>query len=188
MLFLRAWIILSWRSWLTASSSQDLGAPTTCQSPPEFRRPEGEGGPASSSLGKLPRDILNQSSASYLQCCGSGSGIRDLVPFWPLDSGSRIRNRFFSDPPRSRIANPYFWELSDNILGKKFYNSLKIGPNFFFSISKIKYFSTSGFWQRVRARALRAAVFLGSLPSKRGAARPPPRPSQLCCFLFYSRK
>jgi hypothetical protein len=26
-------------------------------------------------------------------------------------------------------------------MGKKFYNSLKIGPNFFFSISKIKLFS-----------------------------------------------
>ena len=33
---------------------------------------------------------------------------------------------------------------------------------------------TSGFWPRVRARALRAPVFLGSLTAKRGAARPPP--------------
>ncbi len=31
----------------------------------------------------------------------------------------------------SRIPNPYFLELSDNFLGKKFYNSLKIGPDFF---------------------------------------------------------
>ncbi len=45
-----------------------------------------------------------------------------------------IRNSFYTDPG-SRIPNPYFWELSDNFLGKKFYNSLKI---FFFSISKIK--------------------------------------------------
>jgi hypothetical protein len=37
---------------------------------------------------------------------------------------------------------------------------------------------TSGFWPRVRARALRAPVFLGSLTAKRGAARPP-RTSQL---------
>jgi D-ribose pyranose/furanose isomerase RbsD len=26
------------------------------------------------------------------QCCGSGSGIRDPVPFWPLDPGSGIRD------------------------------------------------------------------------------------------------
>jgi hypothetical protein len=45
------------------------------------------------------------------QCCGSGSGIR--CPFDPW------------------IPNPYFWELSDNFLGKKFYNSLKICPSFF---------------------------------------------------------
>jgi hypothetical protein len=35
--------------------------------------------------------------------------------------------------PGSGIPNPYFEELSDNFLGKKFYNSLKIGPNFFSS-------------------------------------------------------
>jgi hypothetical protein len=56
--------------------------------------------------------------------------IRDPVPFWPLDPGSGLG--FFRIPdPRSRIPNPYFWELGDNFLGKKFYNSLKIGPNFF---------------------------------------------------------
>jgi hypothetical protein len=33
---------------------------------------------------------------------------------------------------------------------------------------------TSGFWPRVRVRALRAPVFLGSLPRQMGAARPPP--------------
>ncbi len=64
------------------------------------------------------------------QCCGSGSGIRDPVPFWPLETGSGIG--FFQIPDLgSRIPNPYFWELSDNFLCKKFYNSLKIGPNFF---------------------------------------------------------
>ncbi len=61
--------------------------------------------------------------------------IRDPVPFWPLDPGSRIPDL------RSRIPKPYFWELIDNIFGKKFYNSLKISQNFFFSISKIKWFT-----------------------------------------------
>jgi hypothetical protein len=53
--------------------------------------------------------------------------ISDPVPFWPLDPGSEIR-----------IPNPYFWELSDNFLGKKFYNSLKIDLNFFLQHFKNK--------------------------------------------------
>ncbi len=36
----------------------------------------------------------------------------------------------------SRITNPYFLELSDKFLGKKFYNSLKNGPNFFLQYFK----------------------------------------------------
>jgi hypothetical protein len=44
--------------------------------------------------------------------------------------------------------------------------------------------STSGFWPRVRARALRAPVFLSSLPPQTGRCAPPPRPLQLRCFLF----
>ncbi len=53
-----------------------------------------------------------------------------------LTPGSGSRNRFFQDPGSripdlgSRILNPYFLELSDNFLGKKFYNSLKTDPNF----------------------------------------------------------
>ncbi len=50
-----------------------------------------------------------------------------------LTPGSGIG--FFPDPG-SWIPNPYFWELSDNFLGKKFYNSWP--KFFFFSISKIK--------------------------------------------------
>ncbi len=50
-----------------------------------------------------------------------------------LTRGSGIRNRFFSGSQisdhGSRIPNTYFLELGDNFLGKKFYNSLKIGPN-----------------------------------------------------------
>ncbi len=43
-----------------------------------------------------------------------------------------------------------------------------------------KYLTTSGFWPRVRARALRAPVFLGSLScQKGGAARPPPLAASL---------
>ena len=61
--------------------------------------------------------------APLLQCCGSG--IRCLFDPGP---GSGIRNRFFSG---SRIPTPYFLELSDKFLDKKFYNSLKTGPNFF---------------------------------------------------------
>ncbi len=61
-----------------------------------------------------------------------GSGIGAF-----LTPGSGIRNRFIPDPgsrisdPGSRIANSYFWELSDNFLGKKFHNSLKFGKKIF---------------------------------------------------------
>jgi hypothetical protein len=41
------------------------------------------------------------------------------------------------------------------------------------------YIRTSGFWPRVRARALRAPVFLGSLKRQNGRCAPPP--SQLPC-------
>ncbi len=37
----------------------------------------------------------------------------------------------------------------------------------------VKLLYTSGFWARVRARALRAPVFLGSLTRQKGAARLP---------------
>ena len=47
-----------------------------------------------------------------------------------LIPGSGIRNGFFPDLG-SRIPRPYFEELFDNFFGKKFYNSLKICPNFF---------------------------------------------------------
>ncbi len=56
-----------------------------------------------------------------------------------LTPGSGIRIGFFRiSDPGSRIPNPYFWELRDNFLGKKFYNSLKIGPNFFLQHFKNK--------------------------------------------------
>ncbi len=63
--------------------------------------------------------------------------IWDPVPFWPLDPGSGIGFYRIQDLG-SRIPNPYFWELRDNFLGKKFYNSLKIGPNFFLQHFKNK--------------------------------------------------
>ncbi len=72
-----------------------------------------------------------------------GFGIRDPVPFWPLDPGSRI-------------PNSYFWELSDNFLGKKFYNSLEFGPNFFLQQFKNKiiihfekFVATKNVWQQI---------------------------------------
>ncbi len=60
--------------------------------------------------------------------------IRDPVPFDP-GPGSGIRNRFFFG---SRIPTPYFLELSDKFLGKKFFNSLKTDPNFFLQHLKNK--------------------------------------------------
>jgi hypothetical protein len=58
--------------------------------------------------------------------------IRDPVPFWPLDPGSGI-GFFRIQDLGSRIPNPYFWDLNDNFLGKKFYNFFKLAQSFFFS-------------------------------------------------------
>jgi hypothetical protein len=54
------------------------------------------------------------------------------VPFCPLvwDLGAR--------KGLSRIPNPYFLELGDNVLDKNFYNSLETGPNFVLQNSKNK--------------------------------------------------
>ncbi len=73
-----------------------------------------------------------------------GSRIRNLVPFWPLDPDPGSGIGFFRIPdlgyrisdPRSWIPTPYFLELSDKFLDKKFYNSLKTGPKFFSSAFK----------------------------------------------------
>ncbi len=62
---------------------------------------------------------------------GGSTYVADSVPFWPLDPGSGIGSRR-SDP------KPIFWELIDNFLDKKFYNSLKIGPNYFLQHFKNK--------------------------------------------------
>jgi hypothetical protein len=56
--------------------------------------------------------------------------IRDRVLFNPW-----IRNRFFRIPDPKTIFLRAFWH---NFFGKKFYNSLKIGPNFFFQHFKAK--------------------------------------------------
>jgi hypothetical protein len=64
--------------------------------------------------------------------------IRDPVPFRPLDPGSGIG--FF----RTRISDPgsqpHIFENLLTILVKKFYNSLKIGPNFFLQQFKTEIF------------------------------------------------
>ncbi len=54
----------------------------------------------------------------------------DPVPFWPLDPGWVYSG--------SRIPNSYFWELSDNFLGRKFHYSWKFGPNIFLEQFKTK--------------------------------------------------
>ncbi len=61
------------------------------------------------------------------------SGIRCFFYPW-------IRDRFFPDLG-SRIPTSYFWELGDNFLSKKLYNSLKIGPNSFLQHFKNKIIS-----------------------------------------------
>ncbi len=71
-----------------------------------------------------------------LQCCGSGIREPGSGAFLTLDLDPGSGIGFFPDlGSRFRIPTPYFLELSDKFLGKKFYNSLKTGPSFFhFSI------------------------------------------------------
>jgi hypothetical protein len=69
------------------------------------------------------------------QCCGSGSGIRCL-----FEPGIQDPEKVFSG---SRISDPgsqdhIFKSFFEKIFGKKFYNSLKIGPNFFLQHFKTK--------------------------------------------------
>ncbi len=66
--------------------------------------------------------------------------IRDPVPFWHLDLDPGSGKGFFPDLG-SRIPTPYFLELIAKFLGKKFYNSLKAGPNFFLQHLKNKIIS-----------------------------------------------
>jgi len=68
---------------------------------------------------------LNSLRISHVnQCCGAF-----------LTPGSGIRNRFFS---WSRIRNHIYESLVTIFLGKNFQNSLKLGQNFFLSISNTK--------------------------------------------------
>ncbi len=61
-----------------------------------------------------------------LRYCQSSS-VADPVPFWPLDPDQRSGIGFF----RILDLKPKFWELSDKVLDKHFYNSLKTGQTFF---------------------------------------------------------
>ncbi len=67
--------------------------------------------------------------------------IRDPVPFDPWTWIRDPEQVFFRIPdPGSRIPDPnhIFLKLSDKYLGKKFYNSLNTGPNFFLQHLKNK--------------------------------------------------
>jgi hypothetical protein len=80
--------------------------------------------------GKPPPHPLFYCSFVQCKCFSIAPSVADTGSgaFLTPGPGSGIWNRFFSG---SRIPNPYFLELSDKFLGKKFYNSLKTGPNFF---------------------------------------------------------
>jgi hypothetical protein len=59
---------------------------------------------------------------TFIQCCGSGA-------FLTLDPDPGSGLGFFPDPGSQ--SHIFYIELSDKFLGKKFYNCLKTGPNFF---------------------------------------------------------
>ncbi len=90
-----------------------------------------------------------------ISCCWSFTvlriRIRDPVPFWPLDPGAGIG--FFRIPDPKHI----FWKFSDNFLGKKFYNSLKIYPNLFLQHLKHKIINT--FVKSVATKKVMTTIF-----------------------------
>ncbi len=65
-----------------------------------------------------------------------GSGIRCLFDPWSRIPGSGIG--LFRIPDLLSQPIPYFLELSDKFLGKKIYNSLKLGQIFFLQHFKNK--------------------------------------------------
>jgi hypothetical protein len=69
----------------------------------------------------------------------------------------------------SRIRNPYFWELSDTFLGKKFYNFLKTGQQIFLQHFKnkiifyfVKFVATKKGWQQIFFSPLSFLAVFGS--------------------------
>jgi hypothetical protein len=68
----------------------------------------------------------------------------------------------------------FFYWSSENIRFVSIYFFLfeANAQHTFFKLVSI--FETSGFWPRMRARALRAPVFLSSLPPQTGRCAPPP--------------
>ncbi len=103
--------------------------------------------------------------------------ILDFLPLSSKVSSPFVLNKFFLvSSPVARVAVfflgiLFFKITTTQILWK------------FISAHSCYYRKTSGFWPRVRARALRAPVFLGSLLRPTGRCAHP-RPSQLRCFLF----
>ncbi len=54
----------------------------------------------------------------YMQCCESVSGLRNPVPFWPLDPGSGIRGWVKNqDPDPGWTTRIIFRELGNNFMG-----------------------------------------------------------------------
>ncbi len=88
---------------------------------------------------QIPKSLDSHHWSGCGACFYAVLRIRDPVPFWPLNPGSGIG--FFRIPDlglRIPDPKPIFWELRVSFLGKKFYNSLKIGPNFFLQHFKNK--------------------------------------------------
>ncbi len=119
-------LLLYFELWCRSSSARSAGAQWRRTRAPYPRRTAGSCSP--NSMSRWRRSALSNGK----QCCGS-----------------RISY------PGSRIPNSYFWELSDDFLGKKFYNSLKFGPKFFLQQFKnkiilnfVKFLATKKVWQQ----------------------------------------
>jgi hypothetical protein len=74
------------------------------------------------------RDLLKQGIFSFQ---GGLKYLQKFKYFCSVADPDPGSGAFLTPGPGSGIPTPYFLELSDKFLGKKFYNSLKTGPNFF---------------------------------------------------------
>ncbi len=139
-------IMISWREWTTLGSIPRIASCSWARGISASLRASWD---CWSTRGGCRTDGMSPSPATRLgeQCCGSGSGIRCLFHPW--------------------IPNPHFWELSDNLLGKKFYNFFKNCPNFFLQHFKYKivkfceiYGSKRKVWQQFFFRPCLSLLFL----------------------------
>ena len=82
-------------SWVPQSSNEISCIPLIFSRKPKQKR----------ILAEQRTALMNNSSLFFSHWCGSGSEIRDLVPFWPLDPGSGMGKKSGSGSGMNNLEN-----------------------------------------------------------------------------------